>query len=291
MMRMCRLVAAMGAAALLVGGSRIASGQSAPDSARCDSIVAASRVDSVATALFISVERREIGLDSDDEVLMLNELGSRFVPPVPFRMSVFEGPELMNALRLRGGDTVPQPRPPTVTGTYRIAATPDGKLAGVRTIRESLVRGFDSAATRAIEASTSNPAFIPALDTSDSMYIDVRIASDSVSGARRLFSATFPRMPVVDVVPRLGNPAPAFPEDEQRDSVTSGEALVRFVVDHHGMPILSTVEDVRSSSISFLRAALAVLSAQRFIPASVRGCPVAQQVDYLFSFAVPRSQH
>jgi hypothetical protein len=98
-------------------------------------------------------------------------------------------------------------------------------------------------------------------------------------------------MPVVDAVPVLGNPAPAFPDAERRDSVAAGEALLRFVVVHHGIPILSTVEDVRASSVSFLRAALAILAAQRFTPATVRGCPVAQQVDYLFSFALPRGQH
>jgi hypothetical protein len=285
-----RFTAAIGAAVLLAA-ARPAIGQSASDSARCDSIVTASRVDSIATALYLSIDRRGIDLDPDDEVQMLNELGSRFVPPKPFRLSVFEGPEVMSALRVRGGDTVSQPRAPTVTGTYRITATPAGTFVGVRTIRESLVRGFDSAAVVAIEMAATAPGFIPALDTSDSVHIDVRIASDSADGGRRLFSAVFPRMPVVDAVPRLGNPAPAFPDAERRDSVAAGEALLRFVVDHHGIPILSTVEDVRASSVSFLRAALAILAAQRFTPATVRGCPVAQQVDYLFSFALPRGQH
>lgn len=291
MPRTVPLAVAIGATVLLAGEPRPIFGQTAPDSARCDSIVAAARVDTVPSALYISVQLREVDLDPDDEARMINDIASRFVPPVPFRMSVFEGPQLMSALRLRGGDTMPKPRAPTVTGTYRITAAPDGRLLTVRTIRESLVRGFDSSATTAIESLATAPGFIPALDTDDSVHIVVRIATDSIVGSRRLFSATFPRMPVVDVVLQLGNPAPAFPKVEQQDSVTAGEVLLRFVVDHHGVPMLSTVEDVRASSINFLQAALAVLPAQRFIPATVRGCPVAQQVDYLFSFAVPRAQH
>lgn len=291
MVRIVQIAVAIGATILLAGQSRPLFGQTAPDSARCDSIVAASRVDTVPSALYISVQQREVDLDPDDEGRIINDIASRFVPPVPFRMSVFEGPQLMSAVRLRGGDSVPKPRAPTVTGTYRITAAPDGRLLAVRTIRESLVRGFDSSATTAIESLAMAPGFIPALDTDDSVHIDVRIATDSVFGSRRLFSATFPRMPVVDVVPRLGNPAPAFPEAEQQDSVAAGETLLRFVVDHHGLPMLSTVEDLRTSSINFLKAALAVLPAQRFIPATVHGCPVAQQVDYLFTFAIPRVQH
>lgn len=279
-------MAVVATAALALGAS-LAAAQAAPDSSRCDSIVAASRIDSIGSGLYVGVQRRVTPLDRDDETRMIEEIASLFVPPVPFRMNVFDGPELMNALRMRGGDTVPAPRSPTVTGTYRITATPDGRLLGVQTIRESLMPGYDSAATLAITRAAAMPGFLPALDTSDTVLVDIRIGTDSAPGARRLLAARLPRMPVVDATPQLGNPPPVFPEAARADSVTSGEALLSFVVDRTGLPILSTVEAVRASSFDFLRAALDTLPSQRFTPARIRSCPVAEQVEYLFTFVLP----
>jgi hypothetical protein len=47
------------------------------------------------------------------------------------------------------------------------------------------------------------------------------------------------------------------------------------------------IEVARATSIAFLRAALASLPTQRFAPARIHGCPVAQVVDYSFSFVQP----
>jgi outer membrane biosynthesis protein TonB len=119
------------------------------------------------------------------------------------------------------------------------------------------------------------------------MRVDVRLSTDSTADARRMIVATFPRMPVIDAMPRRDNPPAAFPEDERADSVTSGEVVLRFVVDRTGTPDLATIELVRATSLSFARAAVMALPSQRFEPATIRGCAVAQAVDYSFGFVLP----
>jgi hypothetical protein len=118
------------------------------------------------------------------------------------------------------------------------------------------------------------------------MRVDVRISTDSSADARRMIVATFPRMPVIDAVPKRDNPPPVFPEDERADSVTAGEAVLRFVVDRSGMPDMTTIELVRATSLSFARAAIIALPSQRFEPATIRGCAVGQAIDYSFSFVL-----
>jgi TonB family protein len=88
-------------------------------------------------------------------------------------------------------------------------------------------------------------------------------------------------------VPQRDNPPPVFPEDEKADSVTTGEVVLRFVVDRSGLPDMATIELVRATSLSFARAAIVALPSQRFQPATIHGCAVAQAIDYSFSFVLP----
>jgi hypothetical protein len=60
--------------------------------------------------------------------------------------------------------------------------------------------------------------------------------------------------------------------------------VLRFVVDRDGRPAMETVEIVRASGLAFARAAIVALPDQKFTPATIRGCPVAQLVDYPFIF-------
>ena len=121
------------------------------------------------------------------------------------------------------------------------------------------------------------------------MLVDVRFSSDSLPGAMRMVSAVFPVMPVIDAVPIAGNMRAPFPESEKVDSL-SGEVVVRFVVDRAGTPMPETVEVIRGTSIAFLRSALAALPEQHFNPAHIKGCAVAQVVEYPFSFVSPEMQ-
>jgi len=157
-------------------------------------------------------------------------------------------------------------------------------------IRASLMPGFDSAAIEAIDAAAAMRRLLPPAGE-DSMHAEVRFSTDSSSGALRITSASFPRMPVVSAVPLRDNPPPVFPDEEKGDSTVTGEVVFRFVVDRDGKPAMETVELVRGSSLSFIRAALAILPRQKFTPATIRGCSVSQRVEYPFTFSPPDIEH
>lgn len=258
------------------------------DTARCDSIVAAARADSVPAAIFIAVRRIDGAALPPEQAQVIGEyIHAAFVPPRPFRLTTFAGPPRMRALRPVASDTATQLRAPTITGVYRFSASRVSSPIRPRAIRASQVPGFDSAAIAAIIDMGRSPGVLVPPADDDSMSVDVRVSTDSSVDARRMISATFPRMPVMDAVPRRDNPPAEFPEDEKADSVTAGEAVLRFVVDRTGLPNLATIELVRATSLSFARAAIMALPLQRFAPATIRGCPVAQAIDYSFSFVLP----
>jgi len=282
--RSCACLAAIGFS-LLASSARAQ--EATPSTARCDSIVAASRADSVAAALFLSVVRVDDGeLSGPDGNSIVHAIAAAFIAPRPFRLSVFNGPVLTRILRARTSDTTSELQTPTVTGVYRVNVTKAAAITRLQVVRASLMPGFDSAAVAAIQAAaTLHELASPAPD--DSMRVEVRFSTDSLSGARRLISATFPRMPIVNTTPLRDNPPPIFPEEEKGDSTTTGDVLLRFVVDRDGKPFMETVELVRATSLSFVRAALAILPKQKFTPATIHGCAVSQRVDYPFTFAAP----
>ena len=268
--------------------------QERPDSARCDSIVAAARVDTVAASLFISAMRVDgPALSEAQREKLLSTIVSSFLPPVPFRLTVFRGGTRMRTLRPHDTDRADL-REPVVTGRYRVYVRSAGDSLRLALARASLMPGFDEAAEQALFATRGTKVFAPPRSV-DSMVVDVRFSSDSQPGARRFVSAHFPRMPVVDALPAADNPPPQFPDDERADSVTAGEVVFQFVVGRSGAPVMETVEVVRASSISFVRAAVAALPSQRFSPATIHGCPVAQQIEYPMTFVLradaPAARH
>jgi hypothetical protein len=287
-----RIPARRSIATLVLLWSSFAAAQTpeSPVSTHCDSIVAASRVDSIAAGLFISANRIDGGaLSAAGSAAIASQIGSIFVPPRPFPLTVFSGTLRMHALRAISADTAAQLRAPTVTGIYRFTFAANGAIAQLATVRASLMPGFDSAAVVAIRGASNLPGGLAPVGGLDSSFVEVRLSSDSVAGALRLVSAYFPRMLLADAVPARANPAAQFPDAERRDSVTSGEAILRFVVDRFGKPVLVTAEVVRATSTVFLEAALAALPKQNFAPATIHGCPVAEVIDYPFTFVAPDS--
>jgi len=265
-----------------------ASAQQAPDTARCDSIISAARVDSVDIGLFVSVVRRDGDpLPPAQAGFLSASIVSTFIPPRPFRLSVFAGPARMRALRVLAPDTATDLRSPTVTGVYRTLSTSDRGLEQIDVVRASLMPGFDSSAAMAIRAVATDRELFTPPDDDDSMRVDIRLSTDSIAGARRFLSAKFPRMPLVDAVPKRDIPPLQFPDVARIEGLTAGEVVLRFVVGRDGEPVAETVEVIRTTAMSFLRSALGALAAQRFSPATVHGCPVAQVVDYPFSFLLP----
>jgi Gram-negative bacterial TonB protein C-terminal len=257
-----------------------------PDTSNCDSIVAAARVDSVPARLFVAVTRMDgPELSPARREKILSTLVSSFLPPAPFRLTVFAGGVQMRTLRAHDDDRA-DPRAPTVTGRYRVYASRGGDSLRFALVRASLMPGFDEAALDAIRSARGTGAFAPP-PGADSMIVDVRFSSEASPGARQFVEANFPRMPVVDAVPALDNPAPEFPEDERAAGAIAGEVVFQLVIDRSGSPAMETIEVLRASSMSFVMAAVHALPKQRFAPATIHGCPVAQQIEYPMTFVLP----
>ncbi len=260
--------------------------QAMADSTRCDSIVAAARVDSTAAGLFISVGRVDPGEMTTARVsTMQTVIGAAFIAPRPFRLTVFGGSPSPRFLRLSRDTTVL--RSPVVSGTYRVSIVRSGKIQRLAVLRASLMPGFDMAAASAIRAGALVDDVMSVPEGDDSMAVDVSFSSDSVPGARRLAMAYFPRMPVIDAVPLATSAPLKLPEDAKQEGIDEGDIVLRFVVDRQGEPMSSTVELVRGRSLALLRAAVTALPTQHFRPATIKGCAVAQVVEYAFNFFSP----
>jgi TonB family protein len=188
----------------------------------------------------------------------------------------------MRGLRVSGADSVRATRAPSVSGVYAFTATATG-VGAPDVLRSSMLRGLDSAMIKTITASSDlwrdfqKAARAP-------LRFQVRLSDDSLDDSRSLAWGTFPRMPIHDAAPLPTNSQPAFPEEARADSLEHGEVVLRFIVDRDGIPAMETVEIVRASGLAFARAAITALPQQKFTPATIRGCPVAQVVDYPFIF-------
>jgi hypothetical protein len=249
------------------------------DSTKCDSIVGAARIDVAPAGLFLSANRMDGSFSAARAERIVQNVGAAFTPPKPFKLNVFAGPSRPQLFR-RVSDTA-QLRSPTLTGVYRVTANSSGQIQRVEVTRPSLMEGFDSAAVRAIRATTgTNGLYIP-LDASQSAVYDVKFSTDSSAGADRLVSADFPVMRVIDATPIAGAPAPFLPDSLDAEP---GEVVLRFVVHRDGTPDLSTIEVLRTPTVDHLKATFKVLPQHRFKPATIAGCPVAQRVDYAFVF-------
>jgi TonB family protein len=280
-------------ASAFIAGATVASlaaaqSPASSDSVRCDSVVRAAKTDSVLVGLFLAAMRVDGGeLDPDSRAGIISAVGTMWLPPRPFRLTVFSGPARMRMLRPLSPDTTETLRAPTLTGVYRFTAARSGSVINVITTRASLMPGFDSAAMAAVRSASEIKDMLAPPEDEDSMRVEVRFTTDSIAGARRLTSAYFPRMPVIDAAPRRANPAAVFPEEAKADGLTSGEVVLRFVVDRRGTPAVETIEIVRGTALSFVKSALRAIPTQLFDPATIHGCAVAQTVDYPFSFTLP----
>jgi len=278
---------------LLVAGLQVAAAQDTAHvgTNRCDSIVAAAHVDSVdvtigARAFVMGGEGAT--LSAAQEEALIRAIVSAFAPPRPFRLSVFEsGLPAMRTLKTTPTRTAL--RAPTVTGVYRFVLRGDRSVSDIVVSRVSLIPGFDSAVVGAIEL-TGRLKFLPQLgDDVKQVRIELRLSTESMPRSYPVLIAKFPRMPVADAAANADNPPPEYPAAERADSV-EGDAVLRFIVDAWGRPVLNTVMLVRATSPGFVAAALAALPGQRFSPATIGGCSVAQIVEYPFSFLLPPNE-
>ena len=253
-----------------------------PDSTRCDSIMAAAAVDTADTGLYITIRRLDEGPEPDPRLVegLAVKIAHAFHAPRPFRLSVFAGPLAMRGLRLAGADTTHAKRAASVTGTYSLWVTESGPTEPF-VLRASFIAGLDSSMLRAIAAPAYEWRQLQRHAGVAGRY-RIRLSDDSTGGSLLAYGS-FPRMSVHDAMPQRAAPL-VFPDSALADSLDHGETVLRFVVDRAGVPALETVEVVRSTSLVFARAAVVALADQRFDPATIRGCPVAQVVEFPFIF-------
>src|SRR5262245_16207091 len=112
------------ALALLLGAWRLeAQAPLIPLPPECDSVVAAAKVDSIPVGIFVRVARLDGALQAGHSRFIAEMIATAFIPPRPFRLSVFSGAPQMRVLRRMAPDTVGELRPPSITGIYRLTTT------------------------------------------------------------------------------------------------------------------------------------------------------------------------
>jgi hypothetical protein len=270
------------AIAMLTGTGQFLAAQVPPDSTKCDSIIGSSAVDSAQTAIFVHVDQTDYDWLALDRGGIETRIARDFSAPRPFRLSVFEGPSLVGGLRISSpSDSVGVRRESSIVGAYSLELY-GRSMDGPVVVRASLLPGFDSAMVRAIRtAAYTGGGMRPPLG--GRWRLQIRVSTDSLDDSRRIAEGVFPVMPVRDASP-LTHRRPAFPEAARADSLDYGDAVLRFVVDRDGKPALETIEIVRSSAVTFARAAIVSLGDQTFRPATIHGCPIAQLVEFPFVF-------
>jgi hypothetical protein len=279
---------------------------SAPDSlrvaarrdsiARCDSILRASRRDSVRVSVRAQFLRTDGGvLPNDFRALLTQELMIRLVLPRPLAVPTFgPGPTRLRMLRPErglGGDTTASLREPEIYGVYRFRLLRNGRADSLSVAIPSLAPGLDSSVITALRSASSErtfPLFGNVL-TDDTVGLQLRVASGPEEPRLRgssqvLFESMFPRLLVINAVQRSGNPAAPYSEDERANGI-DGDVLLRGVIDVDGTPILPTLEVIHATSRAFALSALRTIARWQFTPAHVGGCPVQQVVLVPFWFS------
>lgn len=279
---------------LLASAARLAA-QPAAGVAACDSVLRAARADSIVISARAYLTRRDGELlPPRARLLLAQALLARLEPPKPLRLPVFgHGPAELRMLRREtlGGDSI-RIREPVVYGTYTFTIRRNGSVDSVATRTPTMVPGFDERVIEAIRSAGADSAMAVvghALDQ-DSLVIDLRVTTGSEDTRLRvpavtLFTATFPRVRLVDAKPLPPVPLPQYPEDE-RDEGRDGDVLLRIVVDGSGAPLISTLEVLHATSSSFALAAAKTMARYHFAPAHVGACTVPQVVLLPFWFSL-----
>jgi len=270
--------------------------QEAPmTSAACDSVFRAARVDSVAvTARAYLIRRDGEILPPRVRALLLESILSHFKPPQPLQLPVFTpGPAPMRMLRPeRLGDDSLANHEPVLYGVYDFTVLRSGRVPKTVASVPTMTPDFDARVAAAIDAAAadSTPAVaVRALDA-DAIALELRISTGPADARFRVppatvFTATFPRLRLVDAKTIGRNPPPEYPEDE-RDEGRDGEVLLRVVIDASGAALIPTMEVVHATSPAFALAAERTLARYHFAPAHIGACPVPQVMEIPFWFSL-----
>jgi hypothetical protein len=261
----------------------------------CDSVFRGARVDSVAvTASAYLIRRDGEFLPPRVRQLLLESILAHFKPPQPLQLPVFApGPAPLRMLRQErlGGDSLAK-HEPVLYGVYDFTILRSGTIARMVASVPTMAPDFDARVARAIEAAAadSTPAVVARALDADAIALELRISTGPADARFRVspgtvFTASFPRLRLVDARAIGPNPLPEYPEDE-RDEGRDGEVLLRVIVDASGAALIPTLEVVHATSPAFALAAERTLARYHFAPAHIGSCPVSQVMEIPFWFSL-----
>ena len=262
----------------------------------CDSVLRGARVDSVGvTARAYLVRRDGEPLPPRARIFLIESIFSNFVAPKPLHVPVFSaGPARLRMLRRdlsSDGDSLTS-REPVIYGVYDFALLRTSAVSGGSVTVPTMSPGFDESiigAITALQADSTSARVTRALGLSV-IPLQLRVSTGADDSRSRvppaeIFTATFPRVRLVDAQPSAGNPLPEYPQEE-RDDGRDGEVMLRVVVDEMGAAVIRTLEVLHATSPAFALAAARALARYHFAPAHVGSCPVPQVVEIPFWFSL-----
>ncbi len=253
----------------------------------CRVAIETAAIDSMPTTVRAYVQRTDGGVLSRDVAdLLLQEFARVLRVPRPLHVHVLApGPASLQALKPERDSTAL--RELLLDGVYDFTLLADGSAQDIRIRLTTLSPDIDSAVVSALQALSDDHA-LPMLvgpDAENSVPLRLRMTSGPgrAARARVLFISRVPRVRATDAAPVGDNPTPRYPENERTANV-NGFVLAQFVVGANGRVQPGTIDVVQATSRAFMEAALDVIEKLRFMPATVAGCAVAQQVRYPVRF-------
>ena len=94
---------------------------------------------------------------------------------------------------------------------------------------------------------------------------------------------------IEEPVKYLGGPIPNYPFAQRQQGI-EGMAVLRYVVDESGKPVMGTMRAIAASGQAFMDAAIAAVSKSRFRPGRTAGCSMPMLVEQVVRFTIGRSR-
>jgi TonB family protein len=213
--------------------------------------------------------------------LFLQEISNRLRPPTPFVLSTYQGLDSLDGL--------PTPGRAYAGAFAMFAITVRDKTVKGGLSASSGVPGIDRAFIDAINRVGADSATPPLPAELRKSRVELRLrvfTAVGVADGDALFRVRVPLATLSHPVAlKATRGALRYPEELRRENM-EGSVLLSFVVDEQGRPLDGSVRLVKATHALFAQAVLGFLPKQRFEPARIGGCPVAQLVQWPFNFSL-----
>ncbi len=87
----------------------------------------------------------------------------------------------------------------------------------------------------------------------------------------------------------LDGPLPEYPFAQRQQGI-EGMAVLRYVVDESGKPVLGTMRVIAASGTGFMNSAITAVSKSRFRPGRTAGCSIPMLVEQVVRFVIGRGR-